>query len=398
MMGSVEMVDIVGASGAQLDGVGQARKRAEIRNHLRAGALDQAMTALRTMQQEFPETDPGQEMLDIAGAMSRQGRYVAAIELLEEIPNHYPSGGFARRAHFSIAEAYNKLGNETNMVIHYEAAAAPVARESVDRREVYASRRAVKRLGSHCMEKEKWHKALEWWEQFVPATSWCGTGNAGLKNLKLYSIAVCKINLGMVSEGLEMLESNILAQDLISPWVEIPLLFVEHHVRTGRLSELREKASVWASERAPTYGLKIVHEYLALLDLADKRDVAGLWGALDGHPEMWKRERVTELLVSLGDDTKAFATEKLNSATDTHRAIVFLGKLKAVEVAPKVVQLVRREQNLWMLGDYFTALLRMEDAQLTELVRQYALYGTGNHKAAAEHVLGTTVQGLNLDN
>jgi len=355
--------------------------------------IDEALAAVRQMEKEAPKgTDFAPTILEVAEKCFQAREYDKSVALLQEIVERFPASPTAPSAYFCMGDVYEKQGDEGKMVACYKRAAELKQLAKLERslNAGWSSNAAFERLGNYYKNKKDWAEALKWWEGWTPM-GWCGNGLESMASQRAYEIALCKINLGKEDEALDMLEKSIASSDLGSDRPEVAILFVDTYHKQGKLGELERKLDAMERERKPS-GVGKAREYLGLLRMAEKKDVGGLWNAMDhgGHPYShydWKTMKALEALVSLGGEAKPFIMGRTRTDADAIWACVVLARMKAPEVVPLLREKIRAEVNVWMLCDYFYALALVGTDEAYAIIRESAEKGVDNEKTAATEVL-----------
>jgi len=330
-----------------------------------------------------------------ARALLSQGRHAEALALLKQIAADHPNSPTASLAHLTMAEAYQKTGDEEKMVACWKKAATfrPSDTDPRIRTADRSASIAQERLAGYYMKRNDWPEAVKWWEAWQPV-GWCGTGLAASHAHRTCKIAVCKMKMGREDEGMEMLEQAILTRQYeCSGSMDIPLLLVDTHHRRGTLNEVETKLKPLADPRKNA-GAAVAIEYMRMLRMAESKDVAGLWKSLDfgSHPypgDDWKSVKLTAFLVSLGDAARPFLMDRVREKIRSGRlwAFVILARMKAVEITPLLRERIKAEPNVHILKDYFYALALLGTDEARAVIEHHAREGTGNHQMAAQQIL-----------
>jgi hypothetical protein len=123
-------------------------------------------------------------------------------------------------------------------------------------------------------------------------------------------------------------------------------------------------------------GRRYALEYLELVRLAGRRDLAGLWAYLhgrpfgDGHhpPRDWRDREAAELLVGLGEAAWPFLVAKARQQDEGHLwACVLLARLKA----PEALAILKERIASGGPGyDYYYALALLETNEAAALMKE----------------------------
>ena len=381
------------AAGCAAPEADQAR-RGFVGTYLTAGRPDQALQALRDLEKRAAQAaDFSQPLFDVSRAFFAKARYDDALAILTEIVKRFGQGGAAPMAYLGMGEVYEKLGREAKAVEAYKMAAAkpPVETRTNIMDASDTRNRAHVWLGTHYMKKQDWAEALKWWQAWRPR-SWCGTCQAGMESRKAHAVAVCLVKAGKTDEALKALEPFVL-RDHFASRTDVAVMLVDLYRGRGKLGEIEARLREALAKSPHNAAAKTGIEYVALLRLAEKKDVEALWKHLDGHPYLeyapkWNVARAADLLAAMPETTKPYALEKMK-ATGHHVlwAAVLLGRIKAPETLALVREKVRAEENCWCLRDYFYALAMLGTEQAYAQLTQYAAAGKGNRKSMAQQIL-----------
>jgi hypothetical protein len=142
---------------------------------------------------------------------------------------------------------------------------------------------------------------------------------------------------------------------------------------------------------------RVAREYLALLEVADRRDVQGLWiflrntvdpqARLDGGAAGdWKAQHAARLLIELGEPTAEFAAARLR-AGETSWPSVFLARIRGDNALPDIVNAIAHTENVHQLETLYYALTVVGTPRAWEVIRSAAATSKGNRLYAARTVL-----------
>jgi tetratricopeptide (TPR) repeat protein len=294
----------------------------------------------------------------VAARHASEGRYQDAAALYRDVHARYSETASASFAVLHVAECYEALGDEKQMVEWYERAAALDSRRADGEQMSPADARgiAIEALATHYMRKERWQEALHWWERFR-GYGWCGNGLAAQADQRVAAIAHCQARLGRPQEARRLLEQRVFHEkEWLAPAPELAVALVEQHRAAGTLAALvRRLNDAAAADAAHLQAIRVAREYVAMLQLAERRDVEGLW-AYFGHTVAsqaridaaatgdWKVRHAARLLIQLGEPTAAVAAGKIRSR-DSAWASVLLAKLRGERALDYILSAIAREET-----------------------------------------------------
>ena len=176
------------------------------------------------------------------------------------------------------------------------------------------------------------------------------------------------------------------------------MALVEQHRAAGTLAALvRRLNDAAAAHAGHLQAIRVAREYVAMLQLAERRDVEGLW-AYFGHTVAsqaridaaatgdWKVRHAARLLIQLGEPTAAVAAGKIRSR-DSAWASVLLAKLRGERALDYILSAIAREENVHQLETLYYALSIIGSPRAWEVIQSAAADGKGNHLSAASAVL-----------
>jgi tetratricopeptide (TPR) repeat protein len=366
-----------------------------LKSHLNAGQRGEALGALREIEKSPPAgIEFGPELLAVAQAHSQAKDYEAAISLCQEVTKRYPRSASALKAYLLMGATYDKLGDEARMLESFKAAARSSLPNLPARWEAeFLQSEANRRIAEHYTQRANWPEALRWWTAYKPRSS-CGNCQAAMQGERAYQMAVCQRKLGRVDEALKTLSPYVYEPHWLGgPSLQISMMVVKIHAERGQLRALEPRLRQALAKSKQASGAKMALDYLALLRMAHRKDAAGLWAHLKGHPFNeydhrldWQTREAARLLVTI-PEAKAFALRRLGGKPpESGWAAVLLARMKAAEILPILTRKITAERDGEALADYFYALTILGTDEAYGVVEHYATRAD-SHRAAAERVL-----------
>lgn len=349
-----------------------------------------ALEAVRGLQNELAkDTDLSQPFFDISRAYFAEEKYERSLTILRENVERYPGGAATPMAWIGLGETYGKLGREAEMVEAYRTAAGePSIETRTSIMDASSTRnRAHEWLGAYYTRKENWKEALKWWRAWKPRSS-CGTCAASMRGRRTHGIVHCLLKLGRKDEAIKTIEASIFAPRLGSSR-RLAVMLVDLYREKGQLDVLAKKVKRAIKNRP---GARIARDYIALLRMADRGDVKGLWAHLEGDPFHHVRgtglpAQASRLLAGIPDKAIPYAVQKMASPDDSMWASVVLARMKAPDTLRLVRTWVAGEEGYSRLRTYLFALAVLGTDDAYDLLKSYAEHGTGGHRAAAAEIL-----------
>jgi tetratricopeptide (TPR) repeat protein len=177
-----------------------------MRTYLDAGQRHEALAELWHMEPAPPlDADNSEAIVAVSDAFFDAHDYLHSVALLPMAIERGAKGPLMPHAYLRLAEAHEKLGDESAMIAAYEKAAcvSRTDRPAILRDETYAHSAAVKRLAEYYMEKRQWGQALSWWTAWQPSSD-CGAGLWGQQDQRNRNIILCHLRLGNRAEAERM--------------------------------------------------------------------------------------------------------------------------------------------------------------------------------------------------
>lgn len=372
-------------------------RRGLVQTFLTERKTNEALAAVRELEKQATgDVDLSQPLFDISRLCFAEEKYERALAVLRQVVERYPAGAAAPMAWIGLGETYEKLGREAEMLEAYRTAAGrPSVETQTSIMDASNTRnRAHQWLGAYYTRKENWQEALEWWQAWKPS-SWCGTCADSMRTRRAHGIVECLLKLGRKDEALEVLEASVLGPHL-SAGKRLAVMLVDMYGERGQLDDLAKKlrkAIKLSVDTGP--GARFALDYIALLRMAERGDVNGLWKRLEGNPfshrDSWGlTAQAARLLVATPDKTVPLAMQKLAGDGDDP---LWASALLARTSAPQAVRLIRSkaeaEQDHTRIVAYFYALALRGTDDAYAVLKHHAQQGKGSHKGAAESMLGT---------
>lgn len=368
-------------------GVANAQSRREAHDNavregcrlLEAGRYDQALSAYGEWGTEL-----GEEFLRRADQARRQGQPDQAMELYKAYLHYYPFGWFSwrgqRGAWSRAADGYMSLLDKTEPApSDKQAAQDQAARTLWERLSSLANGEA---LSNAAVQEEIFALADEIISKF-PIGHFCPAAAhvAGFIAQHLPRDCGHTLDRGRSVRRLEACLEKM--QDTGAP----------ARSRVQVLLQLAESCSSSLQNEWLRRAMQAYEEIRRTTDVSYERRYALLESAQmalnpDDTSRSWKHEPILKLLVSLGDEAKAFVLTKIEGqGTDPPWAAVVLAKMKAPEALPAIKDRIAACRNCWWLKDYFYALSLLQTDEAYDLLREYAGHGSGIYSGAASRVL-----------
>ena len=372
-------------------------RRGLVQTFLTERKTDEALAAVRELEKQATgDVDLSHPLFDISRLCFAEEKYERTLAILREVVERYTGGAATPMAWIGLGETYEKLGREAEMVEAYRTAAGkPSVGTHTSIMDASNTRnRAHQWLGAYYTRKENWQEALKWWQAWKPS-SWCGTCADSMRTRRAHGIVQCLLELGRKDEALEVLEASVLGPHL-SAGKRLAVMLVDMYGERGQLDALAKKLRKTMRVSVDTGpGARFALDYSALLRMAERGDVNGLWKRLEGNPfshrDSWGlTAQAARLLVGIPGKTIPLAMQKLPGDGDDP---LWAGALLARTNAPQAIRLIRSkaeaEQDHSRICAFFYALALCGSDEAYAVLKHHAQQGKGNHKGAAQSMLGT---------
>jgi ankyrin repeat protein len=386
MRGKKDVVELLQSAGLQSSQLPEITTESEITKLISAGKSEEALSFYRNHESKFRPARSAELLFSIASIDQKNRRYDRAESLLNEIVEKF-RGTWARvAALYALAQIEEARKNMSSAIELYRKAAqtSAISYSQMDRFSAPSVRsEAALKLASYYESIGDCKSAIEWWQQYQ-SYSWCGNEQAAAENWRIHKIAVCKIQMGQREEGIAMLEKSAFGFEAND---QSAIDLVDYYNEKGELEALENKLKTDHPEFATSTNL--MSSYIRLIHMEKNRRVDEIWKFFDGRPPgTWLMQKAMDSFVRLRKQSEPFALRKLDeNGIAPLWASMALGKMRARSALPKIISLMRVEQNIWSLKNYCSALALMDDPKALEVLKGYAESGEGNHKAAATEAL-----------
>jgi tetratricopeptide (TPR) repeat protein len=220
----------------------------------------------------------GDLLLRLSWTWFRVGDYRRAAEVLRRLSAGWPEthGG---AAWLGLAEAYDRLGDDTQVVVSLEHAVGGRAFDT--HRDVMdadnTSNMAVRWLGGIYERRRNWKRARAVYESWKPI-SWCGNEREEYENERWVHIALLDARLGRAREAAAVLK-KIMAEPGINGFdLRVALAYVE--VAAGRRMTAAARREVARLESPDRENRVRLRDAFRMADRYEARDAAGVLDAV----------------------------------------------------------------------------------------------------------------------
>jgi hypothetical protein len=286
----------------------------------------------------------------------------------------------AFRALIDTARTYRASNHIDEAVRAFRAATAIDIEGSDDYQVFWARSEAQEFLMDHAMEKGDWAEGL-WWSQTWEPSGWCGTCVGWDQGRRRECIFTCQAHLLRADEAIKTMAGFSYDEP------ELVMLLVDIFRENGRLGQLVVKFNRAVASGDENGNAKTGLEYVKILGLSGRKDIEGLWREMDFAGEKlfgddWPREKLSELIASMGASAKPFVVSKLASKDDQEyfQALFTLSRMKAPEVLPMMKEKIPATVEKYDLQRCFEALALLGTDQAYDLMEHYAAQGTDAQK------------------
>lgn len=163
--------------GARVANQKELTLRGEISKFLQSGDRVKAEEVFRTLEKEFPDADRKAEIFRLGDLYLREALYNESINLHQKVIQNYPGSSTVPLAYYQIAQAYKKLGLESNMAKALEDSISysVTKKDSIDFDVSGLYGDAREDLARYYMKIGNWSGALDLWQQWQPFQDCLGT-------------------------------------------------------------------------------------------------------------------------------------------------------------------------------------------------------------------------------
>ena len=177
LTGNFDTANVLEDAGAYIENQKELTLKGQIHNSIQTGHPIVAEEFFRILEKEFPDVDRKAEIFRLGDLYLREALYNESINLYQQVIQNYPGSLSVPLAYYQIAQAYKKLGLESNMAKALEDSLSySVTKEDSINFEVsgmYGEPRAE--LARYYMKIGNWSGALEHWQQWQPSNDCLGT-------------------------------------------------------------------------------------------------------------------------------------------------------------------------------------------------------------------------------
>ncbi|MCI0447271.1 ankyrin repeat domain-containing protein, partial [bacterium] len=166
LAGQSDIAQILKDAGAQVENEKELTLKGQISNFIHSGNQLRAEETFRRLEKEFPDADRKAEIFRLGDLYLREALYNESINLHQQVIQNYPGSSSVPLAYYQIAQAYKKLGLESNMAKALEDSLSySVSNEDsieFDVPGLYGD--AHEELARYYMKTRNWSGALDLWE------------------------------------------------------------------------------------------------------------------------------------------------------------------------------------------------------------------------------------------
>ncbi len=193
LAGNLDVAKILENAGAYIENQKELTLKGQIHKFIQSSHPLVAEEFFRILEKEFPDADRKAEIFRLGHLYLREALYNESINLNQKVIQNYPGSSSVPLAYYQIAQAYKKLGLESNMAKALEDSLSySVTKEDAINFEVpgmYGQPR--EELARYYMKIGNWSRALELWQQWQPFNDCLGT----LHDEKRHMIIECQSHL-----------------------------------------------------------------------------------------------------------------------------------------------------------------------------------------------------------
>jgi len=336
-----------------------------------AGDTERAATYLNRLMVEFAGSAGLDEAIfNHAQSLFGRNEFDRAKEWMLRLVYNGRTNSLSARAHLELAEIYEKLNDEGEMVRHLESAAHAPPRATnhsvMDMSDTEQT--AVVRLGQYYQHKGDAARALDYFRAWTPGSGGCGNCMAEFAWERDLYISQSLISLGRTNEALQQhLLPHVLNGDGLYWDADIPKLVVQIYERINALPLLRDRLSTANSKAA-----QVAATLAEIRQLAKERKISLLIGHLkdsgvaSGHVDTdfirqsnWHAVAAAEALSEMAGEELPLLIKEADKLPANTRQWVFyaLGLCRNPDATPFLEKLVQQKgYGDWELRDIQYAL------------------------------------------